>query len=90
MITKYLEYIKSFYPTATISKTNGELLRFAFWGNVCRDSLMGAEIPIWEVGGFKPAPVSWIRGKAELLSGMAIVKKLDLTVNFGIDQFKVG
>ena len=37
-----------------------------------------------------PARAMLILGKAELLSGMDIVKKLDLAVNFGGNQFKIG
>ena len=31
-----------------------------------------------------------IRGETELLSAMDIIKKMDLTVNFGINQFELG
>ena len=51
---------------------------------------MGASIPIWADGTSAPALVRLILGKTELLSAMCIIKKLDLTVNFGIAQFKVG
>ena len=87
---KYLEYIKIFYPKATISKTNGNLLRFAFVNHDGSESLMGASIPIWMDGTFKPARVRLIRAKTELLSVVDIIKKLDAAVNFGGNQFKVG
>ena len=51
---------------------------------------MGTAIPIWAQGNSKPARVILIRGKSELLSGMDIVRKLDIAVRFGVDQFKVG
>ena len=51
---------------------------------------MGDVIRIRVVGTYKQARVMLIRGKSELLLGMDIVKKLDLTVNSGRNQFKVG
>ena len=45
---------------------------------------------IWTGGTSKPARVMLTRGKTELLPAMAIVKKLDATVNFGSTRFKVG
>ena len=51
---------------------------------------MGTAIPIWAQGNSKPARVILIRGKSELLSGMDIVRKLDIAVRFRGDQFKVG
>ena len=68
----------------------GKSLRFASGAHQWRDSTMAASIPIWANGTFKPARARLIRGKAELLSGMDIVRKLDVTVRFGGDQFKVG
>ena len=52
--------------------------------------MMGDLIPIWADGTSKPARVRLIRGKTELLPGMDIVRKLDITVPFGGDKFKVG
>ena len=51
---------------------------------------MGASIPVWADWSFKPARVRLICGKAELLLRMRIIKKLDLTVNFGGNQFTDG
>ena len=51
---------------------------------------MGAVIPILVGGMIKPARARLIRGISELLSGMDIVKKLDLDVNFRGNQFKRG
>ena len=47
-------------------------------------------IPTWSGGMFKPARAMLIRGNAELLLAIDIVKKLDVAVNFGGNQFKVG
>ena len=44
---------------------------------------MGAPIPIWANGALKPVRVRLIRGRAELLPGMDIIKKVDSAVNFG-------
>ena len=41
-------------------------------------------------GPSRPVRVRVIRGKAELLTGMHIVKKLGAAVCFGIDRFNVG
>ena len=71
-------------------ETKGELLRFSFGGHQWRDSAMGAAIPIWADGEFKPVRVRLMRGKTELLSGMGIIRELDIAVRFGRDQFKVG
>ena len=87
---KYIEYLGSFYSKATISKTKSNLLRFEIGNHEGRDSLMGAVMPIWAGGAPKPVLVRLIRGKAELLLRMDIVKKLDLAVNFGNNQFNVG
>ena len=67
------------------------MLRFViFGGHQGRDSTMGASIPICGNGAFKPALVRLIRGKTELLLGAGIIRKLDITVRYGGDQFKVG
>ena len=89
-LRKYLERIKGFFPNATISRTKNKLLRFAFWNHEARDSTMGDSIPIWADGMFQPARVRLIRGKTELLLGMGIIKKLDLTVNFGGTNSSLG
>ena len=47
-------------------------------------------LPIWKNGSFKPLRIRLITGKAELLSGMNIVKKHDIAVCFGGDRFHVG
>ena len=47
-------------------------------------------LPIWIEDSFKPAGARWIEGKEELLSGLDIVRKLDITVVFGIGHFMVG
>ena len=51
---------------------------------------MGALIPIWANGAFKPVRVILIRGTPELLSGMYVIRKRDITVLFGSDLFTVG
>ena len=59
-------------------------------GHQGRDSTLGASIPIWANGAFKQARVRPIRGITELLAAMGIIRKLDITVRFGRDQFNVG
>ena len=54
-----------------------------------RTSGASTALPIWVNGAFGPVRVGLIRGKAELLSGMHIVKKLGAHVCFGSDRFKV-
>ena len=51
---------------------------------------MGEVIPIWVDGTSEPVRLGLIRGKAELISGTDIAKKLDLTVNFGRTKFNGG
>ena len=82
-LRKYLEYIKIFRPNASAVKTKEILLRFAFGYHEGRESEMGTSMPIWANGAFEPVRVRLIQGKAELLSGMDIIKKLDLAGNFG-------
>ena len=89
-LQKYLEYLKSVYQKATLGKTKAKLLRFAPGDHQGRDSTVGASIPIWANGAFKPARVGLIHGKAALLLGMDIIRKLDITVRFGGDRFMVG
>ena len=68
----------------------GKDVRFAFGAHQGRDSTMGAAIPIWAQWDFKPARVRLIRGKTELLSGIDIVRAMDIAVRFGCAQYKVG
>ena len=51
---------------------------------------MGTAIPIRAQGNRKPARVRLTHGKTELLSGMDIVRKLDIADLPGCDQFKLG
>ena len=51
---------------------------------------MRTSIPICAQWDFKPARFRVIRGKAELLSRMGIIGKLDIAVRFANSQFKVG
>ena len=87
---QYISFWGSFFHKATISKTKENLLRFAVGNQECRDSLMGAVIPIWADGTSKPARFRLIHGKAELLLLAGIVKKLDSAVNFGRNQCMFG
>ena len=47
-------------------------------------------IPICVLGTFKPARVRLIEGEKELLLCLDIIRKLDITVEFGRNQFTVG
>ena len=89
-LRKYLERLRSFYPKATLGTPKKNCRDLRFGGHPGRVPTMVAAMPIWANGAFKPARVRLIRGKTELLSGMSIIRKIDITVRFGIDQFKVG
>merc|ERR1712112_198106 len=47
-------------------------------------------LPIWIADSFRPAIVRLIDGMTELLLGLDIIMKLDITVVFGSDHFRVG
>ena len=64
-------------------KNKENLLRYALAILQGRDSTMGTVIPIWAQGNFKPLRVMVICGKAELLLGMGITRKLDIAVRSG-------
>ena len=66
-LRKCLEYLGIFDHKEAISKTKGNLLRFAFRDRECRDSPMGEVIPIWAGLTSIPARVRLIRCKTELL-----------------------
>ena len=51
---------------------------------------MSTVLPIWATDSFKPARVRLVGGKTELLLGLDIIRKLDITVVFGSDHFSVG
>ena len=46
-------------------------------------------LPIWVTDPFKPVRTRLIEGEAELLSGLDIVRKLDIRARFGSNQFRV-
>ena len=90
MVKKVSRIPKELLPEGHNCENKGKLLRFSLGNHEGRDSTTGAEIHIWVGGAPKPARLRLIRGKAELLSGMDIVKQLGPTVNFWGNQFKVG
>ena len=47
-------------------------------------------IPIWVLDTFKPVRVRFIEGETELLPCLDIIRKLDITVDFGSDHFRDG
>ena len=65
-------------------------MRFAFWNQQGRASGNSTVVPIWAEDSFKPAMVRLIEGKTELLSGLDIISKLDIGVEFGRRRFRVG
>ena len=71
-------------------KTRVRDLRFGLGNHQARTSEASTAPPICVNGPFRPARVRLIRGKAELLPGMYIVKNLGAQVFFGSDRFKVG
>ena len=66
-MSKYLEYLQTFYPDASSSRTNAKPTRFLSGNHVGRDSDPVATRPILTKKEFKPVRVMLIRGKAELL-----------------------
>ena len=90
MVKKVSRIPKELLPEGHNCENKGKLLRFSLGNHEGRDSTTGAEIHIWVGGAPKPARLRLIRGKAELLSGMDIIKMVDLTLNFGSNQFKFG
>ena len=82
-LRKYIEYLHSSYHKATMPKTKGTLLRYAFANLEFRGSLTGEVIRIRLVGTFRPTRVRLILGKTELLLRTDIFKNLDLAVNLG-------
>ena len=53
-------------------------------------SIASTVLPICFTDSFKPMRARAVGGKTELLPGLDIVRKLDITVVFGIDHFRVG
>ena len=53
-------------------------------------SVGSAVLPIWITDTFIPARMRMIDGMTELLLGLDIIRKLDTTVVFGSNQFRVG
>ena len=52
--------------------------------------MKSAVLPIWITDSFRPARARLIDGMTELLLGLDIVRRLDISVVFGIDHFRVG
>ena len=89
-LRRYVEYLMSFYHKAKLVKTREKELGFAFWNHQGRTSEASTVLPIWFNGSFRPVRVTLIHGKAELLLGMHIVKKLGAQVCSGSGRCKVG
>ena len=53
-------------------------------------SIQSTVLPIWITDSFRPARVRSIEEKTELLSGLDIVKKPDISVVFGSDHIRAG
>ena len=73
-----------------MAKTREGDLGFAFRNHQGRTSAASTVLHIWVNGSFRPARVRLIRGKAELLPGTHIIKKLGVQVCFGGDRLKFG
>ena len=71
-------------------KTKEKELRFAFWGHQGWAPVARPILHIRVNGSFKPVLIRLITGKKEILSGLAIIKKLDIGVCFGSDRPRVG
>ena len=52
--------------------------------------MKSTSLPIWIADSFRPARAILIGGMTELLLGLAIIRKLDITVVFGSDHFGAG
>ena len=62
-----------------------------FFGNPHgRVSLKSTVVPIWITDTLRPVRARLIEGMAELLLGLDIVRKLDITVVFGRNHFRAG
>ena len=87
----YGEYVESFYPKSKLFKSNEEpKIKFAFRKPHGRVSVKSTVLPIWITDSFRPAMVRLIDGMSELLLGLDIIRKLDITVVFDSDHFRVG
>ena len=47
-------------------------------------------LPIWMTDSFRPVRARLVEGMKELLLGLDIIRKLDISVVFGRDHFRVG
>ena len=54
------------------------------------ESVKSVALPIWITDTSRPVRAGSIDGMAELLQGLGIIRKLDITVIFGTGQFRVG
>ena len=83
-ISRYLEYMETFWPAAMISRTEETPMEFTPLRHEERDSNDGASAHISVKGEFKQIRVRLIHGKTELLIRNCIFEEMDLAVNFRI------
>ena len=84
LLTKFLS------QKTNLAKYKEGVLRFIFGNHQGRNSESSTIMPIWVDGDFKPVKIRLIDGKTELLLGMDVIRKLQLTVDFGSERFQVG
>ena len=63
LLSKYDEYLGSFYPKTKLFKTKEKELRFAFGNQQGRVSVTSTVVPIWVSDSFKPVRVRLIERK---------------------------
>ena len=82
-VCRYVEYLGVFCHKTTLYKKGAKPLKLVFGNAHGRVSVQGAVLPIWITDSFRPERVRLLVGKTELLLGLDIVKKLDISVVFG-------
>ena len=89
-LSRYVEYLKIFFPKRNCLKRTNRRWNLFFGNQQARVSAMSTVLPIWVTDSFKPVRARTIEGATELLLGLDIIGKLDITVEFGSDHFMDG
>ena len=82
--------MKSFRTNANLAKNKERDLGYAFGNQQGRASVTSSFLPIWVNGLFKPPSVKLIDGRSELHSGLDIISKLDIVLEFGDNESVLG
>ena len=75
--------IGAILPQINIIQKGGKPVKLVFGYAHGRVSVQSTVLPIWIADSFRPVRARQIEGKTELLLGLDIVKKLDISVVFG-------